>query len=176
MNKRELSNKLNLKEYTELLAQREKLNLMYDSNSNEVNLGSLPKSMDEARSYFNFWQSFLKDLSENIEEITFNYQETKKQIPLTNLQKFRNYFGAKIKPKEIEGEIKECVTKPILISNEEGLAKIISSEEDWKKMNSLSKNTKDFYSTYVFTLEPLCYRTKVPLELITKMKLKGEKN
>jgi hypothetical protein len=166
----------NIKRKIELIGQREKLGFSYNSNNGEISLESLPKSMEEAQSYSNFWSSFLEGNIDNIENVTFFYQENPTEIPLTNFQKFRNYFGAKIKPKEVFGDIKEYTTKPILISNESGLAKLISDKEGFDSLSKLSKTTKDFATRYVFTLKPLCYRTLIPLELITKMKLKENSN
>lgn len=166
----------NRKRKIELLAQREKLSFSYNSNTEEVNLNRLPKSIDEAKSYSNFWGDFLDEHSNEVEKITFSYQEKSTRIPLTKLQRVRNYFGSRIKPQEKEGEIKEYTITPVSVSNDSGLAKIINNKKEFGVLSSLSKTTQDFATNYIFMLEPLCYRTFVPLELVTKVKLKGDKD
>lgn len=160
---------MKLKENIESIALGEGLKVILDSD--KIDLGTLPNSMEQARGYATFWKAVLRDYSKMISEVTFNYQEKSKEVPLTNFQKLRNYLGANISPREIDGEIKEKIVKPILVNESKGLARIITNKFDWEELNSLSKTTEDFKSPYVMALEPLCYRTIVPLELITKMKM-----
>jgi hypothetical protein len=163
------------KGYIQALGKKESLKIIYDAQENEIDLNGLPKSMNEAESYARFWDSLLKDFSKDVNEVTFFYQEESEVIPLSKFKRFVNFLGAKYVASKIPGEVKQRKVKPLLISSEKGLARVINNREDWEELNLLSKKTKDFSSPYVFTLAPLCYRTLIPLELITKMKL-GAKN
>lgn len=162
----------NLEKYLSIPKEIEEDNFSYDSLTNQIGFNRLPKSREEAQFYSDYWTSFMEVFSDKINELTFYYQENPTQIPLTNFEKLKNYVGANIKPKNIDGDIKEYTTKPILVYADKGLVRMITNKEEFDKLTELSEKTRDVTTRYVFTLEPLCYRSFVPGELIKKVKLK----
>jgi hypothetical protein len=164
-------NNKKVKSYVEELVLKNNLNEVYETeNTDKIILSRIPNSMDEAKAYSNFWRKVVSYFKEDIEKIRFIYQENDKELPLSSRKKLLKSIGFNIKPEYEQGQIKSQEVSPKgFMGVREGLVSLFTDESEWKNLNSISKNTKDFSAPYVMALPDLCYRVNIPLEVITSV-------
>jgi len=157
-----------IEEYIGFLASNTNINV-FTSNPN-VNTQEIPKSMEEAMAYSNFWNPILDEFKEDIGKIEFFYQEKNKELPLSFGKKLLKSVGFNVKPEVKEGKVRYDKVNPEVIRNvnpSKSLVNIVTRENEWKRLNSIAQNTEDFSAPFVMLPENLCYQVNIPLECIS---------
>lgn len=175
MENQKKSNYNTIGEYITNLALENRVGLDISKNlSNYVSTKKIPESMEEALSYANFWRPILEEFKDGIGRIDFFYQEKDKHLPLSYNKKLLNLIGFNVKPKMKEGEIRydkvnlnlvRFVYSPSPVS-------VVTNEDEWKRLNTISKNTDTFSAPCVQTLKPLCWQVHIPLGCINGVNFK----
>lgn len=160
-----------LSEYAKNLSDKYKMNISIRDNKVSV---PLPESIEQAKETGKFWKDLFgfTDVDDTLEKIEFVYQEKDKEIPLSYTKNLIKKLGFNIKPKKETGKIKYDSVKPETISFYEGSARITTTQQEWKRLNEVSKNTETFSSPFIMLPENLCYRVNIPLECIIKSDFK----
>ncbi len=165
-----------IEEYVNSLAREKGVNAtVYGDFNKGVKTEKPPRSIKTAGNYKHFWHSFFSEFKDNVGKIEFLYQEKEKELPLSFGNKFLKGVGFNIASKTQEGEIKkENVNPDSIRMNVPGtdMINIITSESEWKVLNSLAKKSYGFSAPYVMMPEPLCYQVNIPLENIVDVRLK----
>lgn len=151
-------------------------NFFYKPEKNSIVVTKLPRSIKDLGVYSKLWGECIDKFGDEIEELTFCYDEKLIKLPLSNIEKIKNYLGAKIKPKEIGGQIKMYTTTPLSVSNKGDLASILIDKFEYGRLESHALNTWDFETKINRSQFPVSYEAEIPREIITKIKFKGNQN
>lgn len=133
-----------------------------------------PNSLEEAEKNADFWGDVLEKFNEEVEQIGFVYQEKDKEIPLSYGKSLLKKIGFNIQPKTEPGKIGYEQVKPeCLTYQKNSTLKLITKEDEWKKLNEIAQKSDTFSAPFVLLPKNLCYQINIPLECIVETRFKS---
>lgn len=155
------------------IADKNKVDAIVNDSFNYVCVDK-PKSLEEAAKNANFWEDVLEEFNEGVEQIGFVYQEKDKKIPLSYMESLFNKIGFNINQKTEPGKMGyEQVKFELIRWPKNSAVNLITKEDEWKRLNEVSKNSKTFSASFAMLHENLCYQINIPLEYIVEARFKS---